>query len=118
VHDAVGHSYTFGTFHLSAGQTVYLHTGTGADIWQHRYWSHGWYVWNNNGDTAHLHNALGTLRDACTWPGGAPPATSTADRSHPLIGTLTAQPDGPDRAIGRKPSHVRAPRRIRPRVRQ
>lgn len=72
VHDAAGHSYTFGTFHLSAGQTVYLHTGTGTNTWQHRYWGKSWYVWNNNGDTAHLHNALGTLRDACSWPGGSP----------------------------------------------
>jgi hypothetical protein len=72
VHDAAGHSYTFGTFHLRAGKTVYLHTGTGTDTWKHRYMNRGWYVWNNNGDIAHLHNALGTLRDACTRPGGAP----------------------------------------------
>jgi Lamin Tail Domain len=44
VHDAAGHSYTFGTFHLSAGKTVYLHTGTGTDTWQHRYWGQDWYV--------------------------------------------------------------------------
>jgi hypothetical protein len=72
VHDAAGHTYTFGTFALSAGKTVYLHTGAGTDSWNHRYWDRDWYVWNNNGDTAHLHNGLGTLRDACSWPGGYP----------------------------------------------
>ena len=86
VHDAVGHTYTFDTFHLSAGKTVYLHIGTGT--WQHRYWGQDWYVWNNNGDTAHLHNALGTLRDACTVSGSAPRLHQLLTVLDPPIGNL------------------------------
>lgn len=72
VRDAVGHTYTFGTFSLRAGKRVYLHTGSGTDTWQHRYWGQDWYIWNNNGDTAQLRNALGTPRDSCSYLGGSP----------------------------------------------
>jgi hypothetical protein len=73
LHDRAGHTYTFkSNVSIAPGNFLRLHTGSGTDTWSDKYWGRGWYVWNNNGDTAHLHNPLGTLRDACTWPGGSP----------------------------------------------
>jgi hypothetical protein len=70
VHDRAGHTYTFGSnVTIGPGKFLRLHTGSGTDTWSDKYWGRGWYVWNNNGDTAHLHNALGTLRDSCKWTG-------------------------------------------------
>jgi hypothetical protein len=70
VHDRAGHTYTFASnVTIAPGKFLRLHTGRGADTWSDKYWGRNWYVWNNNGDVAHLHNAFGTLRDNCTWSG-------------------------------------------------
>src|SRR5262245_36375916 len=50
--DAANHVYTFGSFSLKAGGTVYVKTGTGTNNAVYRYQNRGWYVWNNTGDTA------------------------------------------------------------------
>lgn len=70
VRDVTGHTYTFGSFCLGAGKSVYLHTGKGTNSATHRYWGSGSYIWNNTGDTAYLRNSYGTLMDSCRWPDG------------------------------------------------
>jgi hypothetical protein len=72
VRDTSAHVYTFGTFCLGGGKSVYLHTGKGTNTASHRYWGSGAYIWNNTGDTAYLKTSGGTLLDSCHWAGGAP----------------------------------------------
>jgi hypothetical protein len=69
VRDAQAHVYTFGSFALGAGKSVYLHTGRGTNSAGHRYWGMGNYVWNNTGDTATIKNASGVTADVCSWAG-------------------------------------------------
>ena len=68
VRDVANHVYRFGTFTLARGTRhrphgQWLHTGS------HRYWRSGWYIWNNDGDTAKLKNSSGTLIDRCSYSG-------------------------------------------------
>ena len=56
------HTYTFPQFTLSAGTTVTLHTDAGTDTTTKLHWGDR-YVWNNDGDTATLHDASGNLID-------------------------------------------------------
>jgi Lamin Tail Domain len=72
VEDAQSHVYTFGTFRLAAGQKVRIHTGRGTNTSTDLYWGRGWYVWNNTGDKAKLHNAAGAWKDSCSWGSGGP----------------------------------------------
>jgi Lamin Tail Domain len=69
VKDAAGNTYTFGSYSLSAGKNVYVHTGAGTngkpDL-QHRYWGRTGYIWNNGGDTATLRAGSKTI-DSCKW---------------------------------------------------
>jgi hypothetical protein len=65
--DIAGWKYTFGTFSLAAGKSVYVHTGRGTNTASHRYWGRRAYVWNNTGDKAYLRNSAGTLKDSCAW---------------------------------------------------
>jgi hypothetical protein len=67
IKDAVGHTYTFGTYTLGGGKYVKVHTGKGTDITAHRYQGRSWYVWNNDKDTAYLYNASGTRLDSCSY---------------------------------------------------
>jgi hypothetical protein len=67
VRDAAAHVYTFGTFCLGGGRSVYLHTGRGTNTSLHRYWNSGNYIWNNPGDRAWLRNGSGTQMDYCAW---------------------------------------------------
>jgi hypothetical protein len=67
VRDKSNHVYTFGTYYLAAGDSVYLHTGKGTNTAHHKYWQRSWYVWNNTGDTAYLKDSYGTTKDTCTW---------------------------------------------------
>jgi hypothetical protein len=69
--DAAGHTYTFGTFSLGAGRTVYVHTGKGTNTATHRYWQRAAYVWNNTGtDTGTLRNKAATVIHRCAYTGG------------------------------------------------
>jgi hypothetical protein len=72
VEDLAGHVYTFGNFTLRPGWKVAIHTGSGTNTSTNRYWNHGWYVWNNTGDKAKLHNAAGTWQDSCSWGSNGP----------------------------------------------
>ena len=67
VRDTSGHVYTFGTFKLTAGASVRLHTGRGTNTASHRYWGSGNYIWNNSGDTARLRSSSGITLDTCSW---------------------------------------------------
>lgn len=60
------HVYKFGSFKIKAGRTVTIHTGSGSNNGWHRYWGQGWYVWNNDGDTATL-KKRGKVKDKCSW---------------------------------------------------
>lgn len=71
VKDAVGHTYKFGHFTLRPGWKVVIHTGSGTNTSTNRYWGRGYYVWNNTGDTAKLHNATGRWKDSCSWGNGS-----------------------------------------------
>lgn len=62
VEDEVGKTYTVPDgFTLAAGDSVTLHTGTGADSDTDLYWGAGSPVWNNDGDTVTVHNSDGTV---------------------------------------------------------
>jgi Lamin Tail Domain len=69
IRDAAGHVYRFGRFKLGAGKHVTVHTGRGSNTAHHRYWRQDWYIWNNDGDTAKLKKANGTLVDKCHYSG-------------------------------------------------
>lgn len=64
--DAGGHRYVFPRYILRPGRTVLVHGGTGATRRGHLY--AGWgVVWNNDGDTATLRTAAGTVVDRCRY---------------------------------------------------
>ncbi len=66
--DKAGHVYKFrGTFRLRAHKDVKIHTGNGRDTRTDRYWNHGWYIWNNDGDTAVLKSASGSVKSRCSY---------------------------------------------------
>jgi Lamin Tail Domain len=67
IRDAAGHTYTFGNYTLGGHGTVRVHTGQGSNTAADRYWGLGWYVWNNDGDTAYLRDRSGTLLDTCSY---------------------------------------------------
>jgi len=70
IRDIAGHVYRFPAgFRIGAGAKVWVHTGSGSSGAQHRYWGMGWYVWNNDGDTARLRRANGSLADTCSYSG-------------------------------------------------
>ena len=70
VEDLAGHVYTFGHFTLKPGGKVVIHTGKGRNTATDVYWGRGYYVWNNTGDKAKLHNAAGRWKDSCSWGNG------------------------------------------------
>ena len=67
IRDKANHKFTFGTTTIKAHTRLLLLTGKGSPVPNHRYWGSGNYIWNNDGDTAYLRNASGTLIDTCTW---------------------------------------------------
>jgi lamin tail-like protein len=75
IRDASGHVYKFGTFTLRAGRAVTVHTGNGSNTAFNRYWRSDGYIWNNNGDTARLRNASGTVVDRCSYSGAGSSVT-------------------------------------------
>jgi lamin tail-like protein len=63
-------SYTFRKTYVGAGRSLTLYTGSGTNSRGKRYWRASGPRWNNDGDTAVLHNGSGTVRDRCTYAGG------------------------------------------------
>ena len=67
IRDAARHTYTFGSYTLGGHGTVRVHTGRGTHTATNLYWGQGWYIWNNNGDTAYLRDRSGTLLNTCSY---------------------------------------------------
>ncbi|MBM2621106.1 lamin tail domain-containing protein [Actinoplanes sp. LDG1-06] len=62
--------YTFPSYNLAAGASVFIRSGKGTNSGNQRYWGRAGkvgYVWNNDGEQATLRNAAGTNIDACVW---------------------------------------------------
>lgn len=74
--DSSTHVFTFPTFGLAAGAAVKVHTGSGGDTAGNLYWHESGYIWNNDGDTATLRNAGGTVVDRCSYTQSADPEAS------------------------------------------
>jgi PKD repeat protein len=55
------HVYVFPSYTLKAKSTVTLRSGHGINTATALYWNKYSFIWNNNGDTAHLYNAKGKL---------------------------------------------------------
>lgn len=67
IRDKNGFRYTFKAFTLKRGKTVTLRTGKGKDTATTMYWGRGWYVWNNDKDTAYLRDKAGRLVHSCSY---------------------------------------------------
>ncbi|MEU3687515.1 lamin tail domain-containing protein [Streptomyces narbonensis] len=67
VRDAANHKYTFGSFTLGKGKIVTVRTGRGTNTSANVYQNRGWYVWNNDKDTATLRKPNGTWVDSCSY---------------------------------------------------
>ena len=67
VKDNVGLRYTFPTFVLPPGAAVKLHSGHGQNTATDLYRGVGGLIWNNDGDTVYLHDALDNEVDTFTY---------------------------------------------------
>ncbi len=65
--DTAHHVYHFVGYSLRAHGTVRIHTGSGRDTQWNLFQDRGWYVWNNDGDTAILRGPAGNNRDRCSY---------------------------------------------------
>ena len=65
--DTAHHVYHFVGYSLRAHGTVRIHTGSGRDTQWNLFQDRGWYVWNNDGDTATLRGPAGNVRDRCSY---------------------------------------------------
>ena len=65
--DTAHHVYHFVGYSLRAHGTVRIHTGSGRDTQRNLFQGRGWYVWNNDGDTAILRGPAGNVRDRCSY---------------------------------------------------
>jgi hypothetical protein len=65
--DTAHHVYHFVGYSLRAHGTVRIHTGSGRDTQRNLFQDRGWYVWNNDGDTAILRGPAGNNRDRCSY---------------------------------------------------
>lgn len=65
--DEANHRFEFPYFILKAGKTVTVHTGKGTSTATDLYWNRGTAVWNNDHDTAYLHDSSGNLIDTYSY---------------------------------------------------
>lgn len=65
--DKAGYSYTFSSFTLGAGDSVYVHTGSGSDDADDVYIGYETEIWNDGGDTATVTTAGGTTADQLAY---------------------------------------------------
>jgi len=68
--DTAGHVFRFPRFKLQPGSSVSVHTGKGTNARHDLYWRSGWYIWNNDGDTATLRRRDGSTASRCSYAGG------------------------------------------------
>jgi hypothetical protein len=72
IKDAVGHTYTFGSYTLAGSSKIKVHTGSGSNTSTDRYWGSKAYIWNNSGsETAKVRNSAGSLIDSCSYTGNS-----------------------------------------------
>lgn len=65
LNDDGNHAYNFPSgFKIKSGNSVKIHTGSGADTESDLYWNSGRPVWNNDGDTATLKDKGGKVIDS------------------------------------------------------
>ena len=67
VRDETTKTYTFPELQLAPKASVRLHTGSGTDTTSDLYWGRSNPVWNNDGDTVYLHDALGRPVDRYSY---------------------------------------------------
>jgi len=68
IRDVANHVYVFPAgATLGAKKSVRVRTGTGTDTAANRYQNRGYYIWNNDADTAWLRNPQGKGGDVCSW---------------------------------------------------
>lgn len=65
--DEYGHTYTFPSFVLKAGNRVTVYTGSGTNTQDKLYWGRSSAVWNNDSDTVYLYDASMELVDWYGW---------------------------------------------------
>ncbi|WP_229380292.1 thermonuclease family protein [Haloterrigena salifodinae] len=65
--DEAGYSHTFAEFTLGAGDSVYVHTGSGTNDADDHYMGYGTEIWNDDGDTATVQTAAGTIVDQLAY---------------------------------------------------
>lgn len=64
LNDNENHVYNFpSNFKIKSGNSVKIHTGSGADTESDLYWNSGRPIWNNDGDTATLKDKNGKVID-------------------------------------------------------
>jgi hypothetical protein len=85
--DAQRHVYRFPAFSLKPGKSVAVHTGRGKNTAKHLYMNRGWYIWNNDKDTATLRNAQGVKALSRSWGKSAPPVTEPQPSNDPRYNT-------------------------------
>jgi hypothetical protein len=74
--DAANHLYVFPSgATLGAKKSVVVRTGKGTDTAANRYMNRGYYVWNNDKDTAYLRDAKNAGGDTCSWKTSDPGST-------------------------------------------
>lgn len=69
IRDTSGHVYRFESVGIGGHREITVHTGTGSDTFNHKYWDQDAYVWNNDGDRATLKRASGSVSDTCSYSG-------------------------------------------------
>ena len=67
VADAAGNAYTFGSYSLSSGATLALHSGKGGNNAGNRYWGRTTQVWGDTSDTAKLKRANNSKAHSCSY---------------------------------------------------
>jgi len=65
--DEANHVFTFPSFSLGAGKTVWVWTKSGSNTPTDLYWGSGTAIWNNTGDTAYLEDNQGNLIDTYAY---------------------------------------------------
>ncbi|GGL00536.1 hypothetical protein Ppa06_68900 [Planomonospora parontospora subsp. parontospora] len=66
--DRSNHRYVFRAGQIiGAGKSLTIRTGKGTNTSTTLYQGRGWYVWNNDKDTAYLRKSNGALADYCSY---------------------------------------------------
>ena len=69
IRDTSGHIFRFEAVGIGGHREITIHTGSGRDTFNQKYWGQDQYVWNNDGDRATLKRASGSTADTCSYSG-------------------------------------------------